>query len=278
MTKNLEKMIKIDKDLNGVPPSLQLPERQYFSGTIPRPPKTTHQRRRELIDQGKYIDTAQYNSRYKQSDTKEALKLLYHNKCAYCEQVVEQTHVEHYRPKSTYYWLAYSWDNLLLSCPTCNKHKDVNFQLDGPEASLLNAKEALSNIHALRTSYDDTELPRLVNPEVTDVSGQIVFNQSGNVDSADSRLAYTIEVCKIDRATLNDQRKKLLEVFARDVRSALLEASDTNKQELLVGSIITKFIRDSCDNEMAFLAFRRFAIASNWLKEIIIEVKRMPSN
>ena len=60
-----------------------------------------------------------------------------HGKCCYCEVIIPVPyalqHVEHYRPKSRsrqsrnskpifpgYYWLAYDWANLFLSCHFCN--------------------------------------------------------------------------------------------------------------------------------------------------------------
>ena len=46
------------------------------------------------------------------------------NKCAYCEaptKVVAYGDVEHYRPKSMYWWLAYCYENYLPSCQLCNQ-------------------------------------------------------------------------------------------------------------------------------------------------------------
>ena len=63
-------------------------------------------------------------------------------KCAYCEaptSVVAYGDVEHYRPKSIYWWLAYSYDNYLASCVLCNqKYKKDHFpiqnsRMQGPE-------------------------------------------------------------------------------------------------------------------------------------------------
>ncbi len=54
-------------------------------------------------------------------------------KCAYCEantQVVAHGDVEHFRPKSIYWWLAYTYDNYLYSCQICNQiHKSDNFPI-----------------------------------------------------------------------------------------------------------------------------------------------------
>ncbi|MCY3550006.1 MAG: hypothetical protein OXN27_13635 [Candidatus Poribacteria bacterium] len=45
-------------------------------------------------------------------------------KCAYCEaptSMIAFGDVEHYRPKSSYWWLAYCYDNYLVSCQLCNQ-------------------------------------------------------------------------------------------------------------------------------------------------------------
>ncbi|MDE0089274.1 MAG: hypothetical protein OXU23_26410 [Candidatus Poribacteria bacterium] len=45
-------------------------------------------------------------------------------KCAYCEAKISAVafgDVEHYRPKSSYWWLAYCYDNYLASCQLCNQ-------------------------------------------------------------------------------------------------------------------------------------------------------------
>lgn len=45
-------------------------------------------------------------------------------KCAYCEASISTVafgDVDHYRPKSSYWWLAYCYDNYLASCQLCNQ-------------------------------------------------------------------------------------------------------------------------------------------------------------
>lgn len=57
-------------------------------------------------------------------DAKAQLKLESNGKCAYCEantQVVAHGDVEHFRPKSIYWWLAYTYDNYLYACQICNQ-------------------------------------------------------------------------------------------------------------------------------------------------------------
>ena len=54
-------------------------------------------------------------------------------KCAYCEAPTSPVtfgDVEHYRPKSIYWWLAYCYDNYLASCQLCNqKFKKDSFPI-----------------------------------------------------------------------------------------------------------------------------------------------------
>ena len=76
------------------------------------------------------------NDVYKHDNIKLKLKDIQKNKCAFCEVNLDSQHgeIEHFRPKKMfkqnpedsrhypgYYWLSYNWDNLLLSCITCNQ-------------------------------------------------------------------------------------------------------------------------------------------------------------
>lgn len=68
---------------------------------------------------------------YSGNDVVDALRKMFHGKCAYCERAIEKgtREVEHYRPKGGvndpahpgYWWLAFSWTNLLPTCGPCNK-------------------------------------------------------------------------------------------------------------------------------------------------------------
>ena len=68
--------------------------------------------------------------------TKDQLLIETGNKCAYCETptaVIAYGDVEHYRPKSKYWWLAYVYDNYLASCTICNQRfKSANYEHAGP--------------------------------------------------------------------------------------------------------------------------------------------------
>ncbi|MYN67404.1 MAG: hypothetical protein F4X11_20650 [Acidobacteria bacterium] len=71
------------------------------------------------------------NKVWKQAKTH--LKAESHGKCAYCESdtsTVAYGDVEHFRPQSVYWWLAYCYDNFSYSCQLCNQmYKIATFRV-----------------------------------------------------------------------------------------------------------------------------------------------------
>jgi len=86
---------------------------------------------------------------YGAAEVKQTLSAAQHDKCCFCESKLRHAQfgdVEHFRPKASaqqspdaaptmgYYWLAYAWDNLYLSCEVCNRrHKRGLFPLLNPD-------------------------------------------------------------------------------------------------------------------------------------------------
>jgi uncharacterized protein (TIGR02646 family) len=258
----------IVKDLSneGIPQSLRYPSPDNFElGMIPSPPQTTHEKRISVVANGKYNES--HNDRYKQDDTKTALKNIYHSKCAYCEFTVEQLHVEHYRPKATYYWLAFSWDNLLLCCPFCNEYKSTHFDTSNTPHVISTSFQIPAEINLLGATYDAIEGPMLVNPEVTDPEAHLEFERDGKIKSSEPRFAYTIEKCKIDRKWLNDERKRILDELLHEIAFAAGFESPLERNASL-RTTIASFLRNAQNPKSTFTAFRKFVI-SNWLREEI---------
>jgi uncharacterized protein (TIGR02646 family) len=256
-------MRKIEKDLStqAVPESLRLPEPAHFAeGNVPSSAKTTHERRLEAIHRGTYQNDEANNKWYRGPDIKTALKAIYHHKCAYCEQKVEQFQVEHYRPKATYCWLAFSWDNLLSVCQYCNQYKGTRFPIKGSKVALPTDFSAVQDIHAIGASYDAIELPDLLNPETTDPQGKLKFEKNGSVSSSDARTDVTIGICRLSRTYLNDARKKILEELRNDFFAELTETKTKAEQLAAIGVIVRKFKREALDVRQEFTAFRRYIL------------------
>lgn len=99
---------------------------------------------------------------YHRNDTvKRALLKLQYRKCCYCEQRRRRSElaVEHFRPRTAirqakkgpliypgYFWLAYSWSNLYLSCDECNsRFKSAYFPLLNPTARARQCTDLVKN-------------------------------------------------------------------------------------------------------------------------------------
>lgn len=242
-------MIKIDKDPEEIPASLSS--------------KTTNKRRTEVIKAEKYIAENKYNDRYKHDDIKEKLKEIYHQKCAYCEQSLLDSFppVEHFRPKALYYWLAYSWDNLLLSCDPCNTAKGDQFEIEGVPAKFDDSES--QDIHQLSKKYFDTERPKLVNPEMESVEEKLRFQKNGSVQSDDPRVQYTIDTCNIDREEANAKRKTIYDDHLKNIKAQLLKYKDNKeKREIALSVLKDSFMAKSGDPKTEYLAFRRWMAKS----------------
>ncbi len=140
------------------------------------------------------------------------LEALYHSKCAYCESkitTIGYSRIEHYRPKSNYYWLAYSWDNLLLACERCNTNKGNKFEISGTKIEYAN--ERLDELQTNSSKFDTTERPKIVNPEqVSDFSEHLTFNLNAELIGISDEMNYTINICKLNREELKESRFRIL--------------------------------------------------------------------
>ncbi len=232
--------------------------------------KTVQRKRSELIKAGCYIDEDLYNKYYKKEDVKQALKSLYHQKCAFCESKVEQLQVEHFRPKSVYYWLAYSWDNLLLACPNCNVYKSQTFEIEGTSA--IYDANCLNDIHSLSIVYDKQENPKLVNPEKEDILHLLEIDEFGNLFSEDARVQYTIEIFRLNRPFLTDERKEIFDNFERKLAECCKEYGD-DKAILLkrIKELIGDYKEQSTNITSTYYCFRR-KLFDTKLKDILKSV------
>ena len=160
---------------------------------------------------------------YKGEDVKRQLLADHHSKCAYCECRLngDYGHIEHFRPKGGYtvppsnklitpgyYWLAYDWNNLLLSCSACNTtYKQNHFALEDESQRDIPHKSI------------SKEVSLLINPSMEDPGAYIEFHQHiitpkliGGNESL--RGKYTIELLQLNQRTdLVNYRRETWEKF-----------------------------------------------------------------
>ena len=191
---------------------------------------------RAFLADGKAIDL---KIRSAWAETKDQLLAESRDKCAYCEShfgAVAFGDVEHYRPKSLYWWLAYVYDNYLPSCAICNqRHKGAKFAFAG-EAMPRPAFEADATDDDLRriarTAIPDpldaeavdrfrtahaAESPLIPNPYFDDPErflgwkvladiGEVIVVPREGIEGAAAIVAACEEIYGLNRAQLKRRR------------------------------------------------------------------------
>ena len=151
---------------------------------------------------------------------RDMLKKIYHNKCAYCETKFTRSYIniEHYRPKSKYYFLAYSWSNLLPICQVCNTTKSNHSELSDENLRLKYNNETLQDVQYKTKDYNLVEKPLFIHPDIDDYENLFYFNTKGkmliNTKHRDKkRIEYTIQRSKLNELDLLNRRGEVFEEF-----------------------------------------------------------------
>lgn len=199
-----------------------------------------------------------------------ALEELFHHKCAYCESKVTASSdwpVEHFRPKGRvaerpdhpgYYWLAYEWTNLYLSCTLCNERRRDrarwgDCRLAGNTGGKADQFPLADEGGRAMSSSDDLarEEPLLLDPCRDDPAEFLGYGVNGEVMAvADNpRGQATIDICHLNRSRLCDLRRDLVTVISRALAiltTGSREISDAAKADLL-GWLQQSRMDDSCE-------------------------------
>ena len=191
---------------------------RVLSGTNNRGPRETA---RLLADYDAGVRDFEFNSDiYAAASVKAALQKAQADKCGFCESKfahIAYGDVEHFRPKGGYrqsegdpltqpgyYWLAYEWSNLFVSCTLCNQRFKRNlFPLGDPSTRAVSHNDNVSR-----------EQPLFINPELDEPREHIAFREevAYPVDGSPRGFA-TIECFGLNRDPLLEQRRTLLTNF-----------------------------------------------------------------
>jgi hypothetical protein len=176
------------------------------------------------------------------------LRNKFFNKCAYCEKSLTDipSPAEHWRPKRAitdapdhpgYFWLAYSWFNLLPSCDMCNsygaKHNEFPvmrshiFRVKLTQAELDQLKRPADAIRSEISpdeyylgphDLDDLEGPLLLHPYVDqDSTADLEFSDLGAVRGRTTKGELSVKVFRLDRTDVTKLRRKA----ADDLRTSV---------------------------------------------------------
>jgi 5-methylcytosine-specific restriction endonuclease McrA len=152
---------------------------------------------------------------YGDPEIKEVLARGQGLKCAYCERRQEQARyrdVDHFRPKSRYWWLTWTWENLLFSCEYCNRdHKKGQFPLRGTSRRLVEEEQPPGDEQSLLLDpYDPAiDVREEITFELRHVGGRARWQPVGRT----ARGWATIVAFGLDRPTLLDLYSAHVERF-----------------------------------------------------------------
>ncbi len=204
----------------------------------------------------------------KKNSIKWTLKHIYYEKCAFCESYIknEVGDIEHFRPKNenknqakkcdkknSYYWLAFSWDNLLPACSKCNGKKSNCFDIEGRRVEYKSQRlKKLTDLQLITQEYNKIEKPKLLHPEYDKFEDKIEFNNQGEIISNDEKVKYTVKICDLNRKNLTDSRESIINDFINDLKKQYIDYLDSysitkNFDEALKSFkyIIKKFIKEA---------------------------------
>jgi hypothetical protein len=168
-------------------------------------------------------------------EARDALVLLFHNKCAYCESQIGVTtpgEIDRFRPYTDacnlsgegssdhYGWLSADWDNLYFACPSCARSKRSLFPVEGPRA------EPLTPMEQVRSA----EQALLVDPCFDNPADHLQFVDTGYVQARSNEGEVTIKVLNLNREGLVSARA---EVWKLAGAQALYSESGESHQALI---------------------------------------------
>ena len=210
---------------------------------------------------------------YTADEVKAALEACHHGKCCYCETVIPKpyaySHVEHWRPKSSfrqgrnedsiwpgYYWLAYSWDNLLLSCAFCNSSKKSDlFPLENPAARARHHRMPIADETPAILKPDGDKNPR----------DHITFHMEVPVGRT-ALGSKTIEVLGLD-SPAHEQRLTHLDTIrkAREMAIRLMGIAHPAAQEY--AELARRFVEEAVRPEKPYSAMAAAYLEANPLPD-----------
>jgi len=206
---------------------------------------------------------------YGNEEVKESLIAIQDYKCCFCESKIGHISygdVEHFRPKAGwvqgdeklnkpgYYWLAYEWDNLLISCQICNQRNKKNFF-----PLINNSSRALSHHNNI-----NDEQPVFIDIANEDAEAFITFKEEIPVAvNGNLRGKETILKLGLDRELLNEQRRKTFNMLTDiyDLAKGYPDTDPSLKQQ--AKNIVQKYLNLSKLDETEYASMLRSFFRDN---------------
>ena len=187
------------------------------------------------------------------------LYVAFNEKCGYCETGIpspQEGTIDRYRPNNgvrdkdeysqdLYWWLTFEWNNLVYCCKECNQYKANYFPIDGIRAN------------AESSSLED-EKAILLNPLVDLPELHLTYDERGQVSALTKRGNQTIELLRLNRTALVNERINLRRQITDWIEVVLNENKERAKREIK----LLKEIYEMQNLKIPFLGFCKSVIES----------------
>ncbi len=255
-----------------------------------------------------------WNTRQYSDPIKEFLFKVYNGKCGFCEEklldinATDTTHnntftVEHYRPKTHYWWLGNEWTNLFPTCLKCNNAKDKEFPLYSEKDKIPNTHIELKK-GMLNQTFDyfnanckflKQERPLFLHPEIDEPENYFSFEngtkcfemkaQNGLGQYEQQRATKMLnKFLNVTNVKLN--RKKYFDDLITHLANALenyfdnehVAVSEENKLNLIFGGFF-KTLKENIGKDKRFSLFATF-LYENFIDTFVayFEVAQLPTD
>lgn len=232
-------------------------------------------------NQENILNGSTYNNfkAYKEKEVRIALNDLFHGKCGYCEsRIVAITvgDIEHFRPKGGfgndpknltkpgYYWLAAKWENLLLSCPNCNRTNTFEIVNIGEQTvGKLNQFPLANELYRLRKPLDDFDKEEsvryLLDPCKDNPNKHLIFSDDGLIlpkkrgRGFSKKGTHSINVYALQRKELVEDREALIIKIKAQIKSVERAIKIQNKIGVGVDSDIDESLEEEMETLKAYL-------------------------
>jgi uncharacterized protein (TIGR02646 family) len=205
-------------------------------------------------------------------DIKKILADCSFGKCWYSEakDLVSDWQVDHFRPKSKYQWLAFSWQNFRLAGCKPNRRKTDEFPL------LTNCKQA-----TWADRCCDQEAPAILDPVVRTDPSLLTFNENGRAAPSDEeseyivqRVAVTIELLDLNADDLASARARKwrecrdkIQRYRREVRVPMTRVDPERRRSI---EELLEEIMNMSKSEEPFAGTVRACMRAHGLSEFIL--------
>ena len=192
-------------------------------------------------------------------DLKPHLSDLSHGKCWYSEAVnggADQD-VDHFRPKSKYWWLAFEPTNFRLSCIVCNRRRHGGGK--GDSFPLVDETKRITTKSLLHQHLQEN--PKLLDPTSPYDCALLWFDEDGSArpksgigDVDADRVKESVDVLNIKHSSHVNGRRVVVDSVKRHLEDAKLAFAtfDTDQTQLIAFNNAWNSLKELCSPKSSY--------------------------